>query len=799
MSEVTGSIGSESVRLRGMALEETQREMLRALQVLAKIDPKKSGFFGGLISGANDAGAATAAASGIVKKFSGIVVAAGGKLLQSLTELTGGLDGLHDQIRASDSAVRQSSTNLRILAARADGATQSVLKFAAEGISQLEEQFDVYKRLSNIGGVVAGDFDNLRINASALGVNMQEYAQLMQENFMNLRLGGRSARTAMLGVKDIAVAMRESGEEYNNQFMRLGIGANDYGKVILENSMLLGGLTVAQEKYGSDFNKRMLLTTKSVTQLGDAFGFNREVVMKAANEALQDARNRTIYNNIREEGKEQMLSLMTGLFGGDAQKGMRAVIAAYTGRFDEQTAVLSGMAPDLIGKLKELSRQVAGGTSVMEAIKNVDLEPTFNRIKASSNDLAQASLDNSGTFGVAANALINFTELFGNVKSVQDRLKESTNSLTDQQGKNLDALGQFQRQNIKIAVSLAMANKTLNNFGLSVALGSQIITNAMSRMAKEIAIRGDEAVGPIVDMMTKANKEANTNVNNFAEDAGKTLDEWSEKAIEQLVEWGIVSKETAKLLKETTSKNRQVTSTSTTNNAQSAPAANAQPAPAVNAQPASASTARTTMGSQSAAEFLLGQIERANNNRGAETVDQRSDVPISYSVDKGADSSSQVDEIKRIMDQANLKQGVDYKLDSNYDGQKGKIDVKFLSQDAAKKFAAAANKMRVQPSAPPVAAPQPGTGPVSQNGGANTQTSSTVVSQAVTPTESKTGVSQGPAQVNNEYDIAMALIDMPESVAKKMYELISKANADDTSRIVNKLDSLAQEMRRLTA
>ncbi len=795
MSEVTGSIGSESVRLRGMALEETQRQILMAIRGAGQ----SKGIFGAV-------GEEAGVLGGKLGKFSsviGIVTKAGGVLLDTLKAVTGGLDSLVDQIRAADSGIRQSSTNLRILAANTalsdnaiTQATSKIYKFAAEGIGQLEEQFDVYKKLSNIGGVVAGDFDNLRINASALGVNMQEYAQLMQENFMNLRLGGRSARSAMLGVKDIATAMRESGEEYNNQFMRLGIGANDYGKVILENSMLLGGLAQAEAGTNKKFIDRMLATTKSVTQLGDAFGFNREVVMKAANDALQDARNRTIYNNIREAGKEQMLSLMTGLFGGDAQKGMRATIAAYTGRFDEQTAVLAGIAPDLIDKLRNLSREVAGGTSVMEAIQKVDLQPTITRLKNSSYGMSQAALDNSGSFGIAANAVINFTDLFGDLTKVQERLKESTESVIGKNADNLDALGRFQRENIKMAVSMSMANKTLNNFGLSIALGTQVMTTAMSRIAREISVQADPVVNEMVKAMTTANKTATDYVNAFADGAGESIDKMTDEFLNKLKNLGLPIEGLITAYKDSKAQSREAGGGRNNSNGQGG--ANPPPSQpgAANPQNQQQNTPpRATLGP--AANSMLGQIERIQHARENTPVDQRRDEPIkiTYSVDKGADSSRQVDEIRRLMDQANLKQGVDYKLDSNYDSQKGKIDVQFLSQDAANKFAAAANKIRVAPTAPSAPAPNPNPAAVVSQSSSPSQSEATASSASVEQSQVNTRVAQDTSQVNTGTANVTALLDQNN----KWLEKFERIHADDTTRVINKLETLAQDMRRLTA
>jgi hypothetical protein len=787
MSEVTGTLGSESIRLRGMALEETQRELLLTLQKIAKIDSKSvGGFFGAIGDASKDTSGKLGVLGGAVSKFSGVVgvITGAGKVLSSvLTGLTGGFEGVAQQIRTSSGAIRDQTNNLRILGARTTGATSAIYKFAAEGIGQLEEQFDVYKRLSNIGGVVAGDFDNLRINASTLGVTMQEYAGLMEENFLNLRLNGTSARNGMRELRLSAQSMRDSGEAFNDQFMRLGIGANDYGKVILQNSMLFGGLTAAQKTYGGEFNNKMLQTTKTVTQLGDAFGFNREVIMKAANEALQDARNRTIFNNIREEGKQQMLSLMTGMFGGDAQKGMRATIAAYTGRFDEQSAVLAGMAPDLMQKMKALSAAVASGIPVMDAIKQVDLGPTFARIENQSNDLAQGFLDNAGAPGIAANALLTLQQMFGDMPAVQKRLEDSTKNLTDTQGKNLDALGAFQRENIRIAVSMGEANKVLNTFGLGVALSSQIITAAVGEIAKGIGKLGDDA-------FLKSNIDAVTRLKELNISATKEIREFSKTSSEGI----------DKLIDRAVNKFNELTGgTNTQSGNQNQSSAPAPVVPGVNASATTPQTtatntnanqrtpARPTLGP--AANALLGAIEHVQrHNANPDNEKLNGGVKFDYKINKGQEVSKEVDQIKSLMAQANLKEGSDFKLSSQYDGNAGKVGVEFMSTEAAEKYAQVASKIKNPPPAPPApvaAAPRPETGAVVQPVAANTQTADAPVQVS----SSASGSSQNQLNTTNGTQVA-ALRTESETLDRLILN-----NNENATRIINKLDSLTASIQ----
>jgi hypothetical protein len=614
---------------------------------------------------------------------------------------------------------------------------------------------------------------------------MQEYAGLMEENFLNLRLNGTSARNGMRELRLSAQSMRDSGEAFNDQFMRLGIGANDYGKVILQNSMLFGGLTAAQKTYGGEFNNKMLQTTKTVTQLGDAFGFNREVIMKAANEALQDARNRTIFYNIREECKQQMLSLMTGMFGGDAQKGMRATIAAYTGRFDEQSAVLANMAPDLMQKMKDLSAAVAKGVPVMDAIKQVDLGPTFARIENQSNDLAQGFLDNAGAPGIAANALLTLQQMFGDMPAVQKRLEDSTKNLTDTQGKNLDALGAFQRENIRIAVSMGEANKVLNTFGLGVALSSQIITAAVGEIAKGIGKLGDDA-------FLKSNIDAVTRLKELNISATKEIREFSKTSSEGI----------DKLIDRAVNKFNELTGgTNTQSSNQNQSRAPAPVIPGVNASvttPQSSATntnaTQRTPPRQSlgpAASALLGAIEHVQRHNANPDNEKLSSVKSNYKINKGEEVSKRVDEIKSLMTQANLKEGTDFKLDSQYDGNTGKVSVEFMSLDAAEKYARVASKIKNPPAttASPVSV-----APNLERSAVVSTAPNTVDTQTadapVQVSSSASGSSQNQLNTTNGTQVA-ALRTESETLDRLILN-----NNENATRIIDKLDSLTASIQR---
>ena len=700
MSDVTGNLGSESIRLRGMALEETQYQILKTLQNMA-------GGGGTSSKGAtlleNQLEATSIALkntkNGALKKMG----EAFSSVAQSFTKNGGALNEIFDTIgrtvRGFDSNIRDSSFAMRQMSMHS-GKMGAVFKFAAESISQLEEQFDVYKRLANVGGSVASDFDNLRINASQMGVTMQEYTGILESNFLNLRLGGTSTFRAMKQLRDETVKMRDSSSGVNEDFMRLGIGASDYGQVIAQNSMLFGGLKKTQEAYGDGFAKQMLNTTRSVTALSDAFGFNREQVMKAANDAMKDARNRTIFNNIRDAGKQQMLAAMTGLFGGDAQKGMEATIAAYTGRVSESIAPLMSIAPDLLPAMKtfssglaELGEGVKDPAQVEALIKRSGLEGIAKRIGVKALDLANATLGQTGAFADGTQVAINMSDTFGNAATAAKNVTERFLEQGKESDKTLQAVGELQRRNIEMAVSFASTNKMLNKFGITVALTTQLMTKIMGKMAAGV-------MRPLTDL-------SNTfKLDDIASEFTKDMEAMIDKT----------AKSAEDLYNKTTGQVAETTPTA--------------PAPA----PGAAQTQGTVVGGEKTVSIqgkqvavnemdrsgleatrggatslgvkqliaALGAIRNINVTGAADTYHFSGKHPkglaVDFTVEGGAKKAKEtLTDIDNIMQKAGLKKGVDYNYLNEYEvkspGWTGEhLHVEFLSGKAADAFYNAVQK-----------------------------------------------------------------------------------------------------------
>ena len=789
MSDVTGNLGSESIRLRGMALEETQYQILKTLQSMAG-----GGTGGGkgatLLEQQLDATSTALknTKNGPLKKmgeaFSSVASAfsKGGGIVSEV------FDTMGRTIRGFDSNIRDSSFAMRQMA-MSTGKAGAVFKFAAESISQLEEQFDVYKRLANVGGSVASDFDNLRINASQMGVTMQEYTGILESNFLNLRLGGTSAFRAMKQLRDETMKMRDSSSGVNEDFMRLGIGASDYGQLIAQNSMLLGGLTRAQETYGTGFAKKMLDTTRSVTALSDAFGFNREVVMKAANDALKDAKNRTIYNSIKQAGKEQMLAFFTGLYNGDAQKGMEATIAAFTGRFTENIAPLASMAPDQFPAMKEFSKGLAElGDGVkdpkqVEALLNrTGIERIARRIGTSGLQLAEAFYTQQGPAADAAGALLNLKDQFGSTDAAVKNVTERFEQQGKESDKTLQAVGELQRRNIEMAASFATTNKMLNKFGITVALTTQLMTKIMGKMAVGM-------MRPLTDLSNtfKLDDLAGT----FTKDMEAMIDQAAKSAEEgynKLWEKAVGEKPPSATAPAPTTGPAQTQGT-VVGGERTVSVQGRQVA--VNEMDRSGLEATrggpTSLGVKQLIA-ALGAIRNINVTGAADTYHFSGKHPkglaVDFTVEGGAKKAKEtLTDIDTIMQKAGLKKGVDYNYLNEYEvkspGWTGEhLHVEFLSGKAADAFynAVQKNPAIVGQNNPVVTAPAAS---ATETG---TKKTDTKVSAATPEQQSKVTVAAAPetkGTANSQVNNATVLVaDLSEGSISKLVDGVSSPSKE---------------------
>lgn len=487
MSDVTGNLGSESIRLRGMALEETQYLIYQELELANKIAQKKA-------TGKEPQETArdrrrAAAAEATDRAFGGVTKAAGGfgetleKAGKKLELLAGNAIRL---TRSFDSNVKNTDFAMRQIAAGSKGMAGTIAKFSADSVAQLEEQYDTYKKLTNVGGTTAAGFDKLRETTTEMGVTMQEYVGLTNSNLGSLRMGGTSIRKSLELLQGSVKSLRKNTSGVNEEFMNLGVNQYDYAQHILDTTASLGGFGKQTDTAGEGFQKQMLRTTKVSQGLAEAFGANREELLKKTAEAMKKPLNRAILSafGIPPEVQKAKLEAYSAI-GLDEKTAIEAIVAQAGGPVSDavglMTSISGNMLPmvdrlaeemaktpdDLAGALERTKKQM--GPGVIEEMRNTIMSISKSGLSAMEPGMQavvgimQGFVDNTG----------DFTQMAENIKAMKAATARG-------ESPTLDALGQLQKNNIDLAVTFAKTNTTLNKFGLTAAFATQLIVRALA-------------------------------------------------------------------------------------------------------------------------------------------------------------------------------------------------------------------------------------------------------------------------------------------------------------------------------
>jgi hypothetical protein len=541
MADVTGNIGNESVRLRGMALEDTQYRMQQDIEDLLDVTKAmaqkqganlgqlntQTGRLGQALAGAAAAAGAAGAQSG---KLGGLLAKlnSGGQKFEKVIHVVGGLTRI---LRNMDSNINDASYTMRSLGANIRGPMGKFIEYTANSVSQLEDQFQVYKRLSSMGGAVADDFDNLRENAARTGVTMQEYAGLVAENYNNLRLGGRSVRNTMENLtKGVESLIDDQNIPYIMQ--RLGISTDQYGKVMLQQTALMGGFSKVYKDQGSNFNNSLLRAVKTTTLLSEAFGAQRDQIMEALNEASRDAIFAQQFENLLPEQKEvknavfQAVSAM-GLSPEEAKQLTISMLSDVPTPF--YTEMMAAGGEPILNSIRTLADRMQADPANIDKI----MKPGFEDLKKKFQDYAK-EFGNEGAlsrfFADPNSPLKRGTEvLLGGARRFAtegiDAIITSTTNYTGENKKNIDTLLDVQKQNIKLAITAAKANVALNAFGLTAATGVQLLTQALVGSTGTVIgeLGNTSEFKDLQNLMREYTKTGNDSLNELQKDLEKLL------------------------------------------------------------------------------------------------------------------------------------------------------------------------------------------------------------------------------------------------------------------------------------
>lgn len=546
MSDVTGNIGGESVRLRGMALEDTQFRIFQEIEQLVEINKemaKKQGAnLKDINKGLDKAGDAASNIAGdlaqgseSVKKFKEGLNKTVGVAFTVLKETLGAtvrtVRGLNNNIDDSSYAMRSMSQNIR-------GATGDIARFAADSVQQLQEQYRSFKQMSDISGVMSSQFDNLGVITSRMGLTMDQYAGLMQDNFVNLRSDGRLVSKSMEGLQQAVDSIKDD-KELPFIFQRLGIQANDYAKIILQQTALNRGLNRSLDSYGEAFAKSMQKSVFNAIGLADAFGLQRSQMLEAQKKAQEDVVFAKMFEGLDVKGpvKEMMFQMSMAMTGGDVEKAKKLTVSALSGiPTDVYLDVMKAGGGEILEALQSGAKDIQNGTADLPKVLE-RLQPLMKQYEATMGDanvLGMLYADPNNPLAAGITMMLDMVRKFAGpdgLAALNEAMAKgadaSKNNTTDQ----IDSLGVLQRKNIELAVSAAQANKGLNSFGLTIAHATQILARMMVSTAGG-TMQGIEGSALYKEAVTELNKLMEKGFN--AADFQQSSKEMTEEILKQM-------------------------------------------------------------------------------------------------------------------------------------------------------------------------------------------------------------------------------------------------------------------------
>lgn len=749
MSDVTGNLGSESIRLRGMALEETQYLIYQELELANKIAQKKA-------TGKDDNETKRdknrkAAAEQTDRAFEGVTKRAGGfgKTLDEAGKRLEMLAGNTIRLtRSFDSNVKNTDFAMRQIAAGSKGVAGTIAKFSADSVAQLEEQYDTYKKLTNVGGTTAAGFDKLRETTASMGITMQEYVGLTNSNLGSLRMGGTSVRKSLDSLQKGVISLRNNTSGINEEFMRLGVNQYDYTQHILDTTASLGGFGNQVDTSSEGFQKQMLRTTKVSQGLAEAFGANREELLKKTADAMKKPLNRAILSafGIPPEVQKAKIEAYMAI-GLDEKTAIESIVAQAGGPVSDavglMTSISGNMLPmvdrlaeemaktpdDLAGALERTKKQL--GPGVIEEMRSTIMSISKSGLSAMEPGMQavvgimQGFVDNTG----------DFSKMAENIKA----MKAATTGATSP---TLDALGQLQKTNIDLALTFAKTNTQLNKFGLTAAFATQLVARALASGTAA----GVKGVDSLFESATGG--EGHEATRKFLQGLDKDVANWGKSLIDEAV-----------------AGNRPSADAPTHGAIVGDKQINVQGKRVLASQVDTAKTeatagAPTNIIQKQSAVHLANIIPDArftafHDARGAKGKRPHGEFSIDV-VPDSAKSKDEYESLKKTFDAEMKALGMtneDYKLLNEYGAEGGShLHLQFANQKAAKKYFEAYAKKYGTTTAEPVAPTAPVTPPPAQKtSAAPAQTTTSVASApSSTATGTDTGVNNTSTQASQE-------------------------------------------------
>jgi hypothetical protein len=463
---VTGSIGSNDVLLKNMATEETLYQILEALAG-ATVTAKP----------ATDSNTTSVKGNTKENEKNTSTIKSTSKAMEGLFN---GLSGMNRVIRGMDSNINNASFAFQAMS-RGTGKFSAAMEFAANSISQLQEQFNAYGKLMQIGGVVTDDFGKLSEQSIALGTDLQGLVKLTTEYSTGLKAGSSSVADTLKGMRNqfgelTATQIREYG--------RLGIGTNQITEQMLLTAESQGGYNSVLARYGKDtakMNAGMLKTTQELSIFASAVGMNSKLMQDEAAQAQKKIENRIFEATMTDEQRAQtkMFQALTGSYESAIQ-----IMASLTGGPTSDLAGAFLSLKGITGMGKEIDNfmgAVKNGTDINKALTSSGMLEKVNNM--SDAEFKQMQMNFRGYSADVQAVMGPLMQMMWSMRGTTEdtldkKMKEFTKPLDANLPKSIDSFSTLLAEQNQLAKATSALNTQFNRMGVNLALALTKMTNS---------------------------------------------------------------------------------------------------------------------------------------------------------------------------------------------------------------------------------------------------------------------------------------------------------------------------------
>ena len=469
---VTGNLGSENITLRNIATEDTLSDILEVLKTKSITDsdtPENT-------KKKKENTKATDQATNAIKKGSNAFGDFVSKFGQGAIKIVRNLDTEIENISFTFSSM-----------ARGSGTMSKTFQYAATSVAQLQEQFNAYSKMMQVGGVAANDFMTLKETATGLGTNLTGLTRITEQYTTSLKVGSSTTAIGLKKLKDAFSAVT-SDTQMLQDFGRLGVLPQQISEQLLLAAEAQGGFGSVMKKYGGDaklFGQGMLKSTQELNMFATAIGANSQLMQQEAAKASKRASDQIFLNSLNagEKMTYQYLQAMTGNAETSLQimRSMKRGITSQEAGLFLSTKGITGMG----NEIQNFMDLVSKGSKPLDALTKSGL---MSFAKNMSDEKLQRLSDEEYAQRISGNNqladLMNYqlnlirTLRDADPKEIENQVKKLSSSLDPDKTGTTDLFVSLQNEQVKLAKSTAALNTQINRLGLSIASGMMKSTNA---------------------------------------------------------------------------------------------------------------------------------------------------------------------------------------------------------------------------------------------------------------------------------------------------------------------------------